>query len=98
MYRDMESNGTGRGLVTGLMVGLAVGTVIGLAFAPYAGTETRRRVAESGQKLKDRAVRGYEQASRNVGQFVDRGRETVARGQEAYRRARSEASETLEAS
>jgi gas vesicle protein len=98
MYRDTESNGSGRGLVTGLMVGLAVGTAIGLAFAPYAGNETRRRLAESGQKLKDRAVRGYEQASRNMGQFVDRGREAVARGQDAYQRARSEVADTLEAS
>jgi gas vesicle protein len=98
MYHDMESNQTGGGMLTGLVIGIAVGTALGLAFAPYAGVETRRRLAESSQKLKDRAVRGYEQARGNVNQFVDRGREAVARGQEAYQRARSDAAQTMEAS
>ena len=100
MYNDMESNRAGgnSGLLIGMLVGAAVGAAIGLAFAPYSGVETRRRLSESGQKIRKTAARSYERASSNVSQLVDRGREAVSRGQEAYERARSEASETLGAS
>jgi gas vesicle protein len=94
---DMQANGSGRFLF-GVLVGAAVGVALGLAFAPYPGVETRRRLSESSQKLKKTAVRGYERASSNVSHLLDRSREALTRGQEAYEHARSEARETLSAS
>jgi gas vesicle protein len=99
MYSDMDMEGGGGGrLLFGLLVGAAVGVAIGLAFAPYAGVETRRRLSESSQRFRKTAVRGYERASSNVSHLLDRSREALARGQEAYEHAGSEARETLGAS
>jgi gas vesicle protein len=96
MYNDMDMQAGGGGrLLFGMLVGAAVGVVIGLAFAPYAGVETRRRLSESSQRFRKTAVRGYERASSNVSHMLDRSREALARGQEAYEHARSEARETL---
>ncbi len=99
MYSDMdiEAGGSGR-LLLGILVGAAVGVALGLAFAPYPGVETRRRLSESSQKVRKNAVRGYERASTNVSHLLDRSREALTRGQEAYEHARSEARETLSAS
>jgi gas vesicle protein len=99
MYSDMDRQADGGGrFLFGMVVGAAVGVAIGLAFAPYAGVETRRRLSESGQRFRKTAVRGYERASSNVSHLLDRSREALARGQEAYEHARSDARETLSAS
>jgi gas vesicle protein len=96
MYNDMDMQAGGGGrLLFGILIGAAVGVAIGLAFAPYAGVETRRRLSESSQRFRKTAVRGYERASSNVSHMLDRSREALARGQEAYEHARSEARETL---
>jgi gas vesicle protein len=94
---DMQAGGSGR-LLFGILVGAAVGVALGLAFAPYPGVETRRRLGESSHKFRKNAVRGYERASSNVSHLLDRSREALTRGQEAYERARSDARETLSAS
>ena len=99
MYSDMDMQADGGSrFLFGMVVGAAVGVAIGLAFAPYAGIETRRRLSESSQRFRKTAVRGYERASSNVSHLLDRSREALARGQEAYERARGEARETLSAS
>jgi gas vesicle protein len=99
MYSDMDMQADGGSrFLFGMVVGAAVGVAIGLAFAPYAGVETRRRLSESSQRLRKTAVRGYERASSNVSHLLDRSREALTRGQEAYEHARSEARETLSAS
>jgi gas vesicle protein len=96
MYNDMDMQAGGGGrLLFGILIGAAMGVAIGLAFAPYAGVETRRRLSESSQRFRKSAVRGYERASSNVSHMLDRSREALARGQEAYEHARSEARETL---
>jgi len=100
MYSEMDDTQAGGGgrLLLGILVGAAVGVALGLAFAPYPGIETRRRLGESSQKFRKNAVRGYERASSNVSHLLDRSREALTRGQEAYERARGEARETLSAS
>lgn len=45
---------TGKKIVIASSVGILVGAVVGLAFAPYKGSKTRRKVARKGSNtLKD---------------------------------------------
>jgi len=94
---DLHSGGASRFLI-GLFIGAAVGAALGMAFAPYPGLETRRRLSESTRRFKNTARRSYEQASSNVNHLLDRSREVLARGQEGYEHARNDARETLGAS
>ena len=37
-----------------LLIGFAAGVMVGMLFAPEKGSETRRKIAEKGNDLKDR--------------------------------------------
>jgi len=41
--------------VAGLLLGALIGAGLGLAFAPYSGEESRRRLIEKSEELKERA-------------------------------------------
>lgn len=44
------------GTLTAFLVGAAVGAGVALLYAPYAGAETRRRIADKSRDLKDRVT------------------------------------------
>jgi gas vesicle protein len=56
--------------VAGLLLGALIGAGLGLAFAPYSGEETRKRLAEKGEELKERAAEKTREA-------WDKGKEAV---------------------
>ena len=49
---DTRYNQPGGGFVTGLLFGAAVGAALGVIFAPRAGADTRRPIAESGEPAR----------------------------------------------
>ena len=40
-------------ILVGFLAGAAVGSILGILFAPEAGTETRRRISETGLDVTD---------------------------------------------
>jgi gas vesicle protein len=97
MYTDSQDAGRG-GFVMGLICGTAVGAALGMMFAPKAGSDLRRQLADSGERFKRVATDKYEEASGAVNDLVSRGREAVDRGREAYQRTRETAADEFPAS
>ena len=94
MYNDREERDygvTAGHVVAGVVFGAAVGAALGLMLAPRTGKETRRVLAESGERVRRQASDAYQQASTNVNDMMDRGRAAVARGREAFVSARERA-------
>ncbi len=92
---ETGSIGQGSSFVAGLLWGAAVGAALGLVFAPQAGAETRRTLAESGQKLREGARRKFDEASEGVSNAVAQGRQAMDRGRDAFERTRSELTDTI---
>lgn len=71
-------------------LGALAGAAVALLYAPAAGEETRRKLAEKAREGRERA----EQFAREGREFMQRQREHVAsaveRGREAFEQARKE--------
>ncbi len=63
-----EDNGSGW---IWFVAGAALGTAVGLMYAPAAGSETRRKIAEEGRQAF---------ANQGLGDFLDKGRDIFERG------------------
>jgi gas vesicle protein len=64
--------------VIGLMAGTVVGAGLAMWLAPRAAAELRERMRETTRNARQRATKGYQQASARVGDAVD---EVTRRGQ-----------------
>lgn len=87
----MASNGHSAGsILVGFALGAMTGAALALLFAPAAGDETRRKLAERAREGRDRA----EQFAREGRDFVRTQRENIVsaveRGREAFDQARKE--------
>jgi YtxH-like protein len=81
----------------GLLCGAAAGAAVALLYAPKPGTETRRQVSDSAQRLKRRASEAYDGASHAVGDVLARSRRAVEVGRETFRKARPDDERTAPA-
>lgn len=85
-----NSEGNGGGVLVAFVVGAAVGAAVALLYAPAAGEETRRKLAEKAKEGRERA----EAAAREGRDFLNRQRDTIKevvdRGREAFDQARKE--------
>jgi len=79
-YGNTSSSDHGGGFVTGLLCGAAVGAAIGLLLAPRSGAETRRTLADSAERIRDKGRETYDAASEVVGRVVDKGRRAAEAG------------------
>ena len=87
----MANNGaSGGGVLMAFVLGAAVGAAVALLYAPAAGEETRRKLAEKAREGRDRA----EAAAREGREFLNRQRDTIKevvdRGRDAFEQARKE--------
>lgn len=87
----MASNGSSAGTVfVAFVVGAVAGAAAALLYAPAAGEETRKKLAEKAREGRERV----EVFAREGREFFDRQRETLAgaveRGREAFEHARKE--------
>ena len=85
----MSNNGSSAGtIVMAFAIGALAGAVVALLYAPAAGEETRRKLAQRAREARDRA----EELAREGREFVNRQRDNVAaaveRGREAFDQAR----------
>jgi gas vesicle protein len=87
-----EEESGGGGFLIGLLCGTALGAAIGLMFAPKAGSEFRQRLYDSTGDIRRKAYETYGQASEQVNTMMNKGRQAVDRGREAFENARQQAS------
>jgi gas vesicle protein len=85
-----NSGSSGTSILVAFLVGAAAGAAVALLYAPAAGQETRRRLAERAREGRDRAA----SLAREGREFFDRQRENLSaavdRGRDAFDEARKE--------
>lgn len=81
--------------MTGLLFGAAVGAALGIVFAPRAGADTRRQLAESSRTLRDGAKKTYSQAREGANAAFSKARDAYDRGRDAFDRTRKDVQETI---
>lgn len=97
----MAHNGNSGSVFMAFVLGAAAGAAVALLYAPAAGDETRRKLAEKAREGRERADqlrregrdfvnRQRENVTAAVDDAVERGREAFDRGREAFDRARKE--------
>ncbi len=69
------------------IAGLGLGALVGVLYAPRSGKETRDSILQGANEGKDFLVNRGRQASGQVGQWVDKGRETFTRQKEQFNSA-----------
>jgi gas vesicle protein len=74
MSYDDSSGRSGGGFLVGFIAGSMIGAGLALLFAPKAGDQTRREVAEQAQRVREKAREGLGTASDRVAQFAERGK------------------------
>jgi gas vesicle protein len=61
------------------LTGAGIGVVVALLLAPKSGKETRKLIADKAEDGKDYVVAKGKELRKQAGEFVERGRETVAK-------------------
>lgn len=95
-----ESTSTGIGtFAVGLLAGVAIGAAIALLYAPKPGAEMRqsladqtewlrRRAGEQAGRVREQASHLYSGASETLNTVVERGREAINSGKQAFQKSR----------
>ena len=92
---DTRYSQPGGGFVSGLLFGAAVGAALGVMFAPRAGSDMRRQLAQSGNRLRDNAMRTYEHAREGANAAFSKARDAYDRGREAFDRTRQDVESSM---
>jgi len=96
-YRD-DSSGFGT-FAIGLALGAAVGAALPVLYAPKPGAQMRQdlaeqtewlrlRAAEQAERVRQQASQMYSGASETINTMVDRGRDALEVGKEAFRKSK----------
>src|SRR5436190_17614392 len=80
-----QENDGGRGFLA-FSLGMIAGAVTELLLAPAAGTETRRKLGEATQGIRDKAREGLDRAGEFVNQQKDRITGAVEEGKQTFAR------------
>ena len=91
MYENENSVGMrGGSAITGFVMGALVGAGIALLMAPATGSDTRRRLRDTAQRLKNAAGNKLGDAQSTIGEIRDDAKSAFAAGREAYTRNRQQ--------
>ena len=82
----------GGSAITGFVMGALVGAGIALLLAPATGTDTRRKLRETAQKLRSAAGSKLGDAQTALGEIRDDAKSAFEAGREAYVRNRQQRS------
>lgn len=66
----------------GLLLGVFVGIAAGLLLAPQTGEETRKKIMDSADDLKDQMSRLSDKIRAETNEWVDKGKQFIDRKQE----------------
>jgi gas vesicle protein len=80
-----QENDGGRGFLA-FSLGMIAGAVTALLLAPATGSETRRKLGEATQGIRDKAKEGLERAGDFVNQQKDRFTGAVEEGKQTFAR------------
>ncbi|HLP71599.1 MAG TPA: YtxH domain-containing protein [Bacteroidales bacterium] len=64
-------------LVTGIVAGAAAGALLGVLYAPDKGAETRRKIGEKGDELRDTLKQKFEGAKHQANDLLDKGKSKI---------------------
>lgn len=64
-------------LVAGIAAGAAVGAAFGILYAPDKGTETRRKISQRGEELKDNLKHKFENVKGEAHDLLDKGKSKI---------------------
>jgi gas vesicle protein len=91
MYENENNVGMrGGSAFTGFVMGALVGAGIALLMAPATGTDTRKRLRETAQRLKNAAGNKLGDAQTTIGEIRDDAKSAFMAGREAYTRNRQQ--------
>src|SRR5437870_5267669 len=80
-WMNDENSTIGTSLLT-FLLGVAVGATVAILYAPAAGEDTRRNLAEKAGQIKDKASELKDQVAERAVEWKDRAATMVTRGQE----------------
>ncbi len=86
-HDDTNGRNSGASFLIGFIAGSMMGAGLALLFAPQAGDDMRREVADRAQRVRDKARDGFGSASERVTQFAERGKAMVQTAAEKAREA-----------
>ena len=94
MYENESNVGgmRGAGALGGFVLGAIIGAGIALLMAPASGTDTRRKLRETAQKLKSAAGSKFGEAQTALSEIRQDAKSAVDAGREAYTRNRQQRS------
>lgn len=64
-------------LVAGIVAGAAAGAVLGILYAPDKGTETRKKIGQKGEELRDTLKQKFEGAKHQANDLIDKGKSKI---------------------
>ena len=90
-----DNTQSGSGFVMGLLAGAVLGAGLGMLFASKPGSELRNQLSEQANAFANRAKEGYRSATKDAGQWAEKGKEVAGewaeRGKDMYGKARDAA-------
>lgn len=64
-------------LVAGIVAGAAAGALLGVLYAPDKGTETRKKIGQKGDELRDTLKQKFEGAKHQANDLLDKGKSKI---------------------
>lgn len=82
-------------LIIAFILGGITGAAVALLLAPQSGAETRRKIREIAEEVKDKTTELYDEARHKGTEIIDRGKHIVEEKKEAIERVFEAGKEAL---